>query len=258
MSFTKLLLIFSLLLTAAAAQSVRIEGIVHDSTGASVSGARVELHAGGFSASHQTDAQGNFVFDSVPASSGTLAVQAKGFGDAQQKWDAGTNGSVKLEIALSPASVSEQVFVTATRTELRLSDIAVSSVALTPDDLNATPALTADDKLRQVPGFTLFRRSGSRTANPTSQGVSLSGLGASGASRAIVLEDGVPLTDPFGGWVYWGRVPQASLQSVEVVRRGISNLYGSEGLAGAIQFMPRPVETSAFSSGNFLRQPADS
>ena len=247
MSFTKLSLIFSLLVAVAAAQSVQVEGVVHDSTGANVAGARVELHAGTFSASHETDAQGNFVFDSVPGSSGTLTVQAKGFGDAQQKWDAGTAGSAKLEIALSPASVSEQIFVTATRTQLRLSDVAVSSVALTSEDLNATPALTADDKLRQIPGFTLFRRSGSRTANPTSQGVSLSGLGASGASRAIVLEDGVPLTDPFGGWVYWGRVPQTGLQSVEVVRRGISNLYGSEGLAGAIQFMPRPVETSAFS-----------
>ena len=247
MSFTKLFLIFSLLVTVAAAQSAHVEGAVHDSTGASVAGARVELHTGTFSSSHETDAQGNFVFDSVPGSTGTLTVQAKGFGDTQKKWDAGTTGSVKLEIALSPASVSEQVFVTATRTELRLSDVAVSSVALTSEDLNATPALTADDKLRQIPGFTLFRRSGSRTANPTSQGVSLSGLGASGASRAIVLEDGVPLTDPFGGWVYWGRVPQTGLQGVEVVRRGISNLYGSEGLAGAIQFMPRPVETPAFS-----------
>ena len=247
MSFTKIFLILSLLVTAAAAQSVRIEGAVHDSSGASVAGAHVVLHAGTFSASRDTDSQGNFIFDSVPANTGRLSIQAKGFGDVQQNWDAGTTESAKLQITLSPASVSEQIFVTATRTQARLDDVAVSSVALTAEDLNATPALTADDKLRQIPGFTLFRRSGSRTANPTSQGVSLSGLGASGASRAIVLEDGVPLTDPFGGWVYWGRVPQAGLQGVEVVRRGISNLYGSEGLAGAIQFMPKPVEESAFS-----------
>src|SRR5882724_6576923 len=247
LSFTKIFLTLCLFATAAAAQSVRVEGVVHDSTGAIVSAARVELHAGTFSVSHDTDAQGNFVFDSVPANSGTVTVQAKGFGDVLQKWDAGMAGTTQLEIALSPANVSEQIFVTATRTEFRLNEVAVSSVALTTEDLNATPALTADDKLRQIPGFTLFRRSGSRTANPTSQGVSLSGLGASGASRAIVLEDGVPLTDPFGGWVYWGRVPQASTQSVEVVRRGISSLYGSDGLAGAIQFMPRETETPSFS-----------
>jgi len=229
------------------AQSVRVEGVVRDSTGAVVSSARVEVQAGGFSASHNTDAQGNFVFESVPGNSGTLTVQAVGFGNLDQKWDAGAAGVARLEITLSAANVTQQVFVTASRTELRLSDVAVSSVALTSEDLNATPALTTDDKLRQIPGFTLFRRSGSRTANPTSQGVSLSGLGASGASRALVLEDGVPLTDPFGGWVYWGRVPQEGVQSVEVVRRGISSLYGSDGLAGAIQFMPRARETPSFS-----------
>src|SRR5689334_20960169 len=146
---------------------------------------------------------------------------------------------------LSPQS-SDSITVTATRTETRLTDTPSSVVILNRDAINVSPATTIDDSLRQIPGFTLFRRSGSRTANPTSQGVSLSGLGASGASRAIVLEDGVPLTDPFGGWVYWGRVSQAGLQNVELVRRGVSNLYGSEGLAGAIQFIPKPVNESAF------------
>src|SRR3712207_8802673 len=46
-----------------------------------------------------------------------------------------------------------------------------------------------DDALRQVAGFQLFRRAGSRTANPTTQGVSLRATGASGASRALVLAD---------------------------------------------------------------------
>src|SRR4051794_24818043 len=129
LSFTKAFPALCLLATLAAAQSVRIEGVVHDSTGAIVSAAHVEIHAGTFSASHDTDAQGSFVFESVPVSSGTLTVQAKGFGDFEQKWDASATGATKLEIALSPADVKEQIFVTATRTELRLSEVAVSSVA---------------------------------------------------------------------------------------------------------------------------------
>src|SRR5215813_2221674 len=112
MSFTRIFLLFSFLVTAAAAQSVRIVGVVHDSSGASVTGAHVELHAGAFSAVRDTDSLGNFVFDSVPANSGSLNVQAKGFADVQQNWDAGTTGSAELEIALSPAGVTEQVFVT--------------------------------------------------------------------------------------------------------------------------------------------------
>ena len=103
--------------------------------------------------------------------------------------------------------------VTATQTKTRLSDTPASVVVITREAMKTTAASTTDDALRQVPGFTLFRRSGSRSANPTSQGVSLRGVGASGASRALVLDDGIPLNDPFGGWVYWGRVPRVAIDA---------------------------------------------
>lgn len=135
------------------------------------------------------------------------------------------------------AQTADTITVTATRTETRLSDTPSSVVVLTPKDIDN--AATVDDALRQVPGFTLFRRTGSREANPTSQGVSLRGIGASGASRALVLDDGVPLNDPFGGWVYWGRLPRASLERVEVLRGGASDLYGSGAMGGVIQFIRR-------------------
>lgn len=136
-------------------------------------------------------------------------------------------------------AVSDELTVTATRTERRLGDTAASVVVLSTEELAATAAPTVDDALRQVPGFSLFRRSGSRFANPTAQGVSLRGLGASGASRALVLADGVPLNDPFGGWVYWGRVPRASLSRVEVMRGAGSDLYGSSALGGVVQLLRR-------------------
>src|SRR5438105_14768984 len=127
---------------------------------------------------------------------------------------------------LSPQS-SDSITVTATRTETKLSDTPSSVVILNRDAINKSAATTIDDALREVPGFTLFRRSGSRSANPTSQGVSLRGVGASGASRALVLDDGIPLNDPFGGWIYWGRVPRVAIDRVEVMRGGASDLYGS-------------------------------
>jgi outer membrane receptor protein involved in Fe transport len=153
-------------------------------------------------------------------------------------------------LLLQTQTASDTITVTATRTETRIADTPGSVVVLSAADLAATPAATIDDALRQVPGFTLFRRSGSRTANPTSQGVSLRGIGASGASRALVLEDGIPLNDPFGGWVYWGRVPRAAMERVEVLRGGASDLYGSGAMGGVIQFLRRRdaalvVETSA-------------
>ena len=107
-----------------------------------------------------------------------------------------------------------------------------------------SPTITIDDKLRQVPGFALFRRSGSQAANPTSQGVSLRGVGASGASRTLVFADSIPMNDPFGGWVYWARVPVETIESVDVVEGGASDLYGSTALGGIINTrMQKPVQT---------------
>lgn len=134
---------------------------------------------------------------------------------------------------------ADTITVTATRTETRIGDTPNSIVVITAETLDTTAAATIDDALRQVPGFTLFRRSGSRVANPTAQGLSLRGIGASGASRALVLDDGIPLNDAFGGWVYWGRVPRAAVEQVEVVRGGASDLYGSTAMGGVVQFLRR-------------------
>ncbi|MGZ4810930.1 MAG: TonB-dependent receptor, partial [Thermoanaerobaculia bacterium] len=143
------------------------------------------------------------------------------------------------------AQTQETITVTATRTPAPLGDTAASVAVISQQALATTAAATVDDALRQVPGFTLFRRSGSATANPTSQGVSLRGIGASGASRAVVLDDGVPLNDAFGGWVYWGRVPRAAVDRVEVLRGGASDLYGSAAMGGVVQFVRRAAAPSS-------------
>jgi len=125
--------------------------------------------------------------------------------------------------------------VTATRTEQPVGDV-VSLVTLVPGSaFQEAPGLTLDDALRQVPGFSLLRRSGAIVANPTSQGVSLRGIGTSGASRTLVLLDGVPLNDPFGGWIQWNRIPLLAIESVELVRGAGSALYGNASMGGTIE-----------------------
>jgi outer membrane receptor protein involved in Fe transport len=224
----------------ALAQGVGVEGVVLDLSGASVPGAQVKLTAGTYSAERTTDTFGAFAFDGVPASSGTIIVTAKGFQQVRQSWTAGAGG--RVNIVLQPVTLSQQVTVTAARTATPIGETPVSDIQLSQEDLQATPELTLDDTLRQVPGLSLFRRTSSRTANPTTMGVSLRGLGANGASRALVLEDGIPLNDPFGSWVYWDRVPAAAVSSVEVAQEGASSLYGSEALGGVVQFLTRPPD----------------
>ena len=114
------------------------------------------------------------------------------------------------------------------------------------EELRAAPQLRLDDLLRNAaPGFSLFRRSSSRVANPTTQGVSLRNFGPNGAGRTLVLLDGIPLNDPFAGWVPWSRVPPASLREVIVNPGGGAGLFGNAALAGTIHLLPTEEEGDA-------------
>lgn len=99
-----------------------------------------------------------------------------------------------------------------------------------------------DDRLRDIPGFSLFRRASSIVANPTTQGVSLRGIGSSGASRTLVLWDGIPVNDPFGGWVYWTQFVPDEMDRVEVSRGAATSLFGDRAMSGAIAAFSRPPE----------------
>jgi outer membrane receptor protein involved in Fe transport len=225
----------------------QVGGVVRDQSGAVVTGAQVSVRAGGYQADRPTGTDGRFDFNEVPAPDGKLGVTAKGFASVEKEWKVGKGKeSLFLMIVLRPASQAQEVTVTAARMKTPLSETTADVRVLTERQVAATPALTLDGVLQQVPGFTLFRRTGSRVANPTAQGVSLRGVGASGASRALVLVDGIPLNDPFGGWVYWDRVPREAVGRMEVVRGGVSDLYGSNAMGGVINILTRKATTSEF------------
>ena len=231
--------------------SSELHGMVRDTSGAPVANAEVTLSQGDVRVRQTTDVQGQFHFEHLPATLGTISVEHDGFAPFHQSWDFSTQGSQPLEITLAPRGLAQRVTVTATRTEQRVSDTAASVTVINQQDLQTTGALTLDDALGEVPGFMLYRRNGSLTANPTSLGVSLRGVGTSGASRALVISDGIPLSDPFGGWVYWDRVPSTSIGSVEVVEGGVSDLYGGEALGGVINVIPRRLRESSVTLATF-------
>ncbi len=108
--------------------------------------------------------------------------------------------------------------------------------------IETAPQRRLDDALRSIPGFSLFRRSSSRVAHPTTQGVSLRNLGPNGAGRTLVLLDGIPLNDPFGGWVYWNRLPVSSIEGVEMMRGGGAGPWGNAALGGVIHLFSRKPE----------------
>ncbi len=152
----------------------------------------------------------------------------------------------------TPLPISEEVVVVADRSGTTIGETPASVTVLSKREIDASAAPTLDETLRQSVGFSTFRRTGSRTSNPTTQGVSFRGTGSSGASRAAVLFDDVSINDPFGGWVQWERVPTIAVEQVEVLRGGASSLYGNYALSGAVNIIPRKaVRNHAFSAEAF-------
>jgi len=111
--------------------------------------------------------------------------------------------------------------------------------------LTNSPSTQLDQILKDVPGLQLFRRSDARSGHPTSQGVTLRALGGNASSRALLILDGVPQTDPFGGWVNWPAYDPASLAEVRVIRGGGSVANGPGALVGTIEMRSRLQDIAA-------------
>ena len=206
-----------------------------DPSGAAVPNATVRLEMSGRTVDEfRTGSDGRFQLKAEASGSLRVVVTAAGFAEviAPVSLD-----SRDLQVTLQPAPFFEAVNVTSSRTDLPRADPAVTMTVLPAVELLTSAALTLDDALKMVPGFTLFRRTSSRVSNPTAQGVTLRGLGGTGASRSLVLTDGVPLNDAFGGWVYWDKVPQVAIDRVEVLRGSGSDLYGADAVGGVVQIL---------------------
>lgn len=117
-----------------------------------------------------------------------------------------------------------------------------SIVEIGRPQLQQLPGENLDDRLRYVPGFSMFRRSSSLAANPTTQGISLRGLGSSGASRTLLLWDGIPVNSPFGGWIYWDRLAPEDIERVEISRGASTSIFGDRAMGGSINIFSRPPE----------------
>lgn len=136
----------------------------------------------------------------------------------------------------------EPIIVTAAGLEEARGEVAFGAVTLDAEAIAREPSGRLENVLTQIGGVQLFRVSDSRSANPTSQGVTLRGLGGNASSRALLVIDGVPQTDPFGGWIAWPGLDAETLGEVRIVRGGGSGVHGPGALAGTIELTSLSVE----------------
>ena len=139
---------------------------------------------------------------------------------------------------------------------------AYGSVVIAHDRLVGDASGRVEDVLADVAGFQQFRRSDSRSANPSAQGVTLRALGGNATSRSLVLLDGVPIADPFFGYIPFNAVVPSQLGAVRVTRGGGSGAFGAGAVAGVIELtsaarrdLPRAGGNAAY--GSFGAQTVD-
>src|SRR5207253_6516518 len=150
-----------------------------------------------------------------------------------------------LALAAGPACAqSDEIVVTGRGLGEAPGEAVFDVVTVDRARLQESASNRLEDVLRDVPGFQLFRRSDARSANPTSQGATLRALGGNASSRALLVLDGVPQTDPFGGWLSWPAYDPRRLGQIRVTRGGGSGVNGPGALAGTIE-----LESAAASEG---------
>ncbi len=111
------------------------------------------------------------------------------------------------------------------------------------DQIVSSASGRIEDVLSSVAGFQQFRRSDSRSANPSAQGVTLRALGGNATSRAAVLLDGVPMADPFFGYIPLSAISPEGLGAIRVTRGGGSGPFGAGALAGTIELTSADAAT---------------
>jgi len=188
-----------------------------------------------------TNERGGFVLRDLPAGRYEVITSALGRESRRDTVTVTAGQTTTYNASLAQGSLLlSGVIVSATRTPTEANRVAATVNVLSAEHIETSPARESQDLLREMPGVELPRTSS--LVGGTAQIVSIRGVDE---GRTVVLFDGIPVTDAWGEWVDWGRVPKGMLDRVEVVEGGTSSLYGMGGIGGMISFFSRPLAPGA-------------
>lgn len=177
-----------------------------------------------------------------PVRSGLLALAC---------WALGSPPALEAQEPVPADSVVAlgELIVSALRSETQVGEVPVNVTTVTREELRLSAAQTLQDVLQEVPGLNFRFPFQAGVAHPSWQAVTMRGMGGTAASRTLVLVDGVPLNDPYFGWVRWSQVPVEAIERIEIVRGGATVSWGSQSLAGVVHVITRSGGDGGFSAG---------
>ncbi len=230
MRVTLLLLIFLVAIAPVQAQSdspVSVKGII-TTGGSPLPGATVTLINTQFGTA--TDTAGAFQFIDVPTGTYQLSVSLIGYESYRKtvKLTAGQVINLSVDLRESARNLNEVVVTGARATELRKSPVAIAVITRKEMNLNANTN-AVDAVLKGVPGLSAVT-TGPNVSKPFIRGL--------GYNRVLTLYNGVRQEGQQWGDEHGIEVDQYGIERAEVVKGPASLIYGSDAVAGVINFIP--------------------
>ncbi|HSB07879.1 MAG TPA: TonB-dependent receptor [Blastocatellia bacterium] len=225
--------------THAASERGRVEGVVNDPAGSKIAGARVLLRsiAGVIAYQATTDSEGRFSVSNVEEGNYKLMVEAPGFtqaGDTSVELRDGASQSVTVRLEI--AAVSDQLVVSATRTETAQSELGGSASLITAGSLTREHQSLISESLRKIPGLSVVQTSGRG-------GLTSVFVRGGESDYNKVLIDGVPVNDAGGSFDFASLTPE-NIERVEIARGPNSAVFGSDAMTSVIQLISKRGDTS--------------
>ncbi|GEN98519.1 TonB-dependent receptor [Novosphingobium sediminis] len=143
-------------------------------------------------------------------------------------------GASLPSLAYAEEAAPDQIVVTGRGLDAAPAAVAYDVQDIDKDRLAVAASSRIEDALSAAAGFQQFRRSDSRASNPSAQGITLRALGGNATSRTLMLLDGVPVADPFFGYVPLSALAPERLAMARVTRGGGSGAFGAGAVAGTI------------------------
>lgn len=102
------------------------------------------------------------------------------------------------------------------------------------EEISLELPVTLDALLNRDPAISTYRRTTGLAAHPATEGVRLRNTATNATSRTLVVLDGVPQNDPFGGWIQWNRLPMQEIETIRVYPNGRNGAWGNLASGGVI------------------------
>ena len=179
-----------------------------------------------------TGADGAFTFNNPPRGRFTVQVRSLGYNTVTQTVDTGSGQPLAVKLTVAATEIGQVVVTGVSQaTQLRRSPIPTSVVDRTR--LNQTSATNLIDAIAHTPGVSQIT-TGAAISKPVVRGLS--------GNRVITLNNGAKQEGQQWGDEHGIEIDEFSIDRAEIIKGPGSLLYGSDALAGVINFVaPDPV-----------------